>query len=156
MSFFGKLKQGLGIGTAKVELQVPGQIQKASAEIAGKVIITAKSDQQVQSVKLSFIEEYTQGRDENKTTREYTLGKLDLNESFDIKQDEQKVIDFNLPFQLALSSNQSLAEEKGMLGALGKAAVYAKNEKSEFKVKVSVDLLGVALDPCDSQDVHLI
>jgi len=43
-----------------------------------------------------------------------------------------------------------------MLGALGKAAVYAKNEKSEFKVKVSVDLLGVALDPCDSQDVHLI
>ncbi len=156
MSFFGKLKQGLGIGTAKVELQVPGQVEKASAEIAGKVVITAKSDQKVQSIKLAFVEEYTQGRDENKTTREYTLGKLDLNEPFDIKQDEQKVIDFKLPFQLALSSNQSLAEEKGVMGALGKVAVFAKNEKSEFKVKVSVDLLGVALDPSDSQDVHLI
>ncbi|HQF62812.1 MAG TPA: sporulation protein [Anaerolineaceae bacterium] len=156
MSFFGKIKQGLGIGTAKVELQIPGQIPKTSTEVSGKLIITAKSAQKVQSIKIRFVEEYSQGRDADKTTREYVLGTLELTEPFDLQQDERREIEFTLPFQLTLSSNQSLAEGSGVMGALGKVAVFAKNEKSEYKVKASVDLAGVALDPSDTQDIHLV
>ena len=44
MSFFNKLKQGLGISTAKAELQIPATIAKDSTGVNGKVVITAQSD----------------------------------------------------------------------------------------------------------------
>lgn len=156
MSFFSKVKQGLGIGTAKVELQVPGQIVKSSGEVAGKIILTAKSAQKVKSVKVLFVERYTSGRGEDQKTKEYELGKVVLDTPFELQASEVREIEFTLPFQLALSSNQSLAEEKGALGMLGKAAVMAKGEKSEYQVQATVDLEGVALDPSDSKEVRLV
>lgn len=156
MSFFSKIKQGLGIGTAKVELQIPGQISSASQEVAGKIILTAQSDQKVKSIRVIIIERYTTGRGEDKTSKEYELGSLLLPTAFELAKDERHEIDFQLSFKLGLSNNQSLAEEKGVLGALGKAAVFAKAEKSEYEVKVTVDLEGVALDPSDSKPIRLV
>lgn len=156
MSFFNKLKQGLGISTAKAELQIPATIAKDSTGVNGKVVITAQSDQRVKGIKLLFVERYTSGRGDNQETKEIELGKLTLNNSFDIKKDERHEVDFDLPFQLKLSNNQSLAEEKGALGALGKVAMFAQGEKSEYEVKVSVDLEGVAFDPNDIQSIKLI
>lgn len=155
MSFFNKLKQGLGISTAKAELQIPATIAKDSTSVNGKVVIIAQSDQKVKGIKLLFVERYTSGRGDNQETKEIELGKLVLNNSFDIKKDERREVDFDLPFQLKLSSNQSLAEEKGALGALGKVAMFAQGEKSEYEVKVSVDLEGVAFDPNDIQSIKL-
>lgn len=156
MSLFGKLKQGLGIGTAKLELEVPGQVAKSAGEVKGKVVLTGKSDQKVKSIKVRFVEEFTTGRGDDKKTREYELGALTLAEVFDLKKDERREVEFTLPFKLELSSNQSLAEQKGALGALGKVAVFAGGEKSEFFVKATADLDKVALDPDDSKPVRLV
>jgi sporulation-control protein spo0M len=156
MSFFGKIKQGLGIGTARLELEVPGQVAKAGGEVKGKVVLTGKSDQKVKSIKVRLVEEYTTGRGDDKKTREYELGALTLAEAFDLKKDERREVEFTLPFKLELSSNQSLAEQKGALGMLGKAAVFAGGEKSEFFVKATADLDKVALDPDDSKPVRLV
>jgi len=156
VSFFSKIKQGLGIGTASVALQVPGQVAKDSSEIPGKVILTGKSDQKVKSIKVRLIEVYTTGRGEDKKTKEYELGQVELGQPFDLKKDERKEIEFKLPFKLALSGSQSLAEQKGALGALGKMAVFAGNEKSEYQVKAVADLEGVALDPSESTPIRLV
>lgn len=155
MSFFNKLKQGLGISTAKAELQVPPHIAKDSTSVNGKVIITAQSDQKVKGIKLLFVERYTSGRGDKQETQEFELGKLLLNDNFDIKKDERREVAFDLPFQLKLSNNQSLAEEKGAFGALGKVGMFVQGEKSEYEVKVSVDLEGVAFDPNDIQSIRL-
>lgn len=156
MGFFGKIKQGLGLGTVKVELQIPGQVAKDAGQVQGQLALTAQSDQHIKEIKFRFVETYTTGRGDEKKEREYELGTLVLSEPFDMKKDESKTIPFTLPFQIALSSNQSLAEEKGVLGALGKAAVFAKAEKSEYFVKVVVDCAAAALDPSDSKPIHLI
>lgn len=156
MSFFGKIKQGLGIGTASLELTVPGQIGKDSSEIRGKLTLIAKSDQKVKSVKVRLVELYTTGQGENKTTREFVLGDMTLGQPFDLKNEEQKEIEFDLPFSLKLSSTQSLAEKGGVLGALGKAASFASSEKSIYQVRAVADLEGVAIDPNDSKPVRLI
>lgn len=61
MGLFSKLKKGLGIGTAKVELvDVPTQIAKGAQEVSGKVTITAKSDQKVLSVRVAVVETSTE------------------------------------------------------------------------------------------------
>ncbi len=156
MSFLNKIKQGLGIGTAKVTLQIPAQVAKDNAQVEGKVLLTAKSAQKVKSIKLRFVERYTTGRGQEQQTKEYELGVLALNTPFELQADETREIEFALPFQLALSSNQSLAEEKGVLGALGKAAVMAKAEKSEYQIEATADLEGVALDPSDTKEIRLV
>ncbi len=156
MGFFGKLKQGLGIGTIKVELQIPGQVAKADGQVQGKLTMTAQSDQHVQSIKFRFVESYMTGRGEEQKTEEYELGTLVLDTPFDMKKDETKSVDFTLPFQFAASSNQALAEQSGVLGALGKAAVLARAERSEYHVKAVVDCQGVALDPSASKSIRLV
>jgi sporulation-control protein spo0M len=156
MSLFGKLKQGLGIGTAKLELQAPAQVAKDNGEVKGKVILTGKSDQKVKSVTVKMLEVYTTGRGDDEKTKEYELGMVTLSGAFDLKKDERRELEFTLPFQLSLSSNQSLAEKKGALGMLGKAAVFAGGEKSEYQVKAAADLENVALDPDDTKQIRLV
>ena len=156
MGFFNKIKQGLGIGTLKVELQIPGQVAKTEYVIAGQAVLTAKSDQKIKSIKLRMVEMYTTGQGENRTSKEYELGTLVMDAPFEMQGGETRTVDFQLPFQIALSSNQALAEKSGALGALGKAAVFAKGEKSTYAVKITVDLEGVALDPSASKDIHLV
>lgn len=156
MGFLKKIKQGLGIGTLKVELQVPGQLAKTDQQIQGQVVLTAKSEQKIKSIKFRMVERYTTGHGEEQKTKDYELGALVMDTAFEMQGEETKTIDFTLPFRMALSSNQSLAEEKGALGALGKAAVFAKGEKSEYRVTVTVDLEGVALDPSDDKEIRLV
>jgi hypothetical protein len=157
MSFFGKIKQGLGIGTASVELVIPGQVTRDSGQIQGKVALVAKSPQKVKSLKVSITETCTTGTGENRKVREYMLGETAVGDGnpFDLKAEERRELEFTLPFSLKLSSSQALADKDGVLGALGKAAVFASGEKSEFNVKAVADLDGVALDPVDVRHIHL-
>lgn len=156
MSFFSKVKQFMGIGTVSVDLQVPGQVTKDSGQVQGQVVLTAKSDQQVKEIHLRLVEEYTTGRGDEKKTKEYELGTMSLREPFEIKAEEVRTVEFALPYSLQLSSNQSLAQEKGVLGALGKAAVMARNERSEYFVRVEVKLEGTGLSPSDKKDIRLV
>ncbi len=156
MSFFGKIKQGLGIGTAKVELDVPPLFNKDGGNITGKLTITAKSPQKVKSVSVRMYETYTTGRGEDKKVKEYKLGEVVLFDKnpFELRDAEVRELEFSLPFSMKLSSSQSLAQKDGLLGALGKAAVFASSEKSDFRIIATVDLEGVALDPTDSRTIR--
>lgn len=156
MSFFGKIKQGLGIGTASVELDVPPFFSRDGGSIAGKLTITAKSPQKVKSVAVRMYETYTTGRGEDKKVKEYKLGEVVLfeKEPFELKDSEVREVAFSLPFSMKLSSSQSLARKDGVLGALGRAAVFASSEKSDYRINVSVDLEGVALDPTDTKTIR--
>lgn len=157
MSFFGKIKQGLGIGTAGIELTVPGTVDKTSGAVTGSLVITAKSDQKVKAVRLRFTETHTSGSGENRKAREYVLGETVIGDGpFDLRKDERREIAFTLPFSLNQSSAQQLADKGGALGALGKVAVFAANEKSEFYVRAMADLEDVALDPTDVKTIRLI
>lgn len=158
MSFFGKIKQGLGIGTASLEIVMPVQIDKAAGQVTGRLALTGKSDQTVKSVNIKLVELYTHGQGEEKRTKEFVLGELPVykGEPFSLKADERKEMDFVLPFSLKLSGSQSLAQKDGVLGVLGKAAVFASSEKSDFQIRATADLDGVALDPADTKVIKLI
>lgn len=155
MSFFGKIKQGLGIGTASLELDIPQTFSRDGQEFTGKVVLTAKSAQKVKSVKVKMTEHYTSGSGENKTTREYVLGEISLGQSFDLAAEERREIEFKLPYSLKLSSTQALAGKGGVLGAIGKVASMTSNERSSYRIDASADLEGVALDPNDARTITL-
>ena len=155
MGIFSKIKQMLGIGTVSVKLEVAGQFSANDASIKGKVNVTGKSDQEIVKVEYKLEETYSTGRGDDKTSKNYTLGKMEQ-AGFSIKAGEVKSIDFELPFKLLKSSNEELAEKGGVMGGLGKLGKMASAEKSTYKIWCTVDVKGASLDPNDFVELRKV
>ena len=173
MSFFNKIKQGLGLGTLDAKLNVPGQIAGNSGQLEGDFILTAKSDQQIKEVKVKFEmvrkwDETKRRRDSNGHEQSYTsqesqtyeLGNFIDNTPFEMKANEVKTIHFALPFQMIdPRSAADDAIEKGgvsaVLGTISKLASNLRNERLEYRVEGKVDLKDVVFDPGDSKEIYV-
>ncbi|MDA3862527.1 MAG: hypothetical protein PF689_01520 [Deltaproteobacteria bacterium] len=104
-----------------------------------------------------MVEEWSTGRGENKTTKEFVLGELDLVEdNFKIKPGETKDYDFNLKYEFIKSKNDKMKDKGGVNGALGKTGSFLDAEKSVYFVSADVDVKGTALDPGDKQKIKLV
>ena len=156
MGFFQTIKNKLGIGGVSVKLEVPGQTSKTAGQVEGKIILSSKSDQEVTSLKVRFIEEYTTGRGDEKKTKEFELGLVKISQGFTIKSGETKEVPFSLPFSFIKSSNDELKEKGGALGALGKMSAFASNEKSQYFVVADADVKSAALDPSDKKEIRMV
>ncbi len=173
MSFFSKIKQGLGIGTLEAKLNVPGQIAGNSGQIEGDFILTAKSDQQIKEVRVKFEmvrkwEETKHRRDSNghdqsyisHESRTHELGNFSDKTPFEMKANEVKTVHFSLPFQMIdPRSAADEAIEKGgvsaVLGTISKLASNLRNERVEYRVEGHVDLKDVVFDPNDSKEIYV-
>ncbi len=156
MGIFKKFKDKLGIGGVKVELKIPGQIEKQSGMINGTVILTTKSDQEIKDITVQLIEEFSTGRGDDKEEKEFELGEIKIPAGFSITTGETKEIEFSLPFQLVNSNADDLKEMGGALGTLGKLGKFANNEKSSFFVDAEADVVSAALDPSDKKEIKLV
>ncbi len=156
MGFFSNVKNKLGIGGVKVELQVPGQVSKADTSMDGVVVLTTKSEQEVVTIKVKFLEEYTTGRGDDEKEKEFELGVVTIPGGFTIQPGDVKEIPFTLPFQFVKSNADELKEKGGGLGTLGKVAAFANNEKSEYFVDAEADVKSAALDPSDNKEIKVV
>jgi hypothetical protein len=155
MGFFDKIKNALGIGGVKVKLQVPAQVGKDSGTINGKLSFTSKSDKKVKGYSVYLQESYKTGRGDNQQTKEFELGKVTINQGFDMKTGEIKELDFALPFSLIKSANDRLKDQGGVIGGLGKVSGFLDGEKSTYKVHASVSVEGTLLDPSDYKEIKI-
>ncbi len=173
MSFFNKIKQGLGIGTLQAELNVPGQISGTSGRFEGDFILTAKSDQQIKEVKVKFemVRHWdetkhrtdSQGHPENYTSHEtqsFELGNFNDKTPFAMKASEARTIHFAIPFQpinLQGPADAMIAQGGigGVLGTLAKLSSNIRNERFEYRVEGKVDLKDVAIDPKDTKNIFV-
>jgi sporulation-control protein spo0M len=156
MGFFQNIKNKLGIGGVKVELQVPGQVAKNAGQLQGKVVLTSKSDQELLHLKISIKEEYTTGRGDDKKTKTFTLGEVTKQLGYGIKAGETKEIPFDLKFELLKSNSDELKDMGGAMGKLGSLSAFANNEKSTYYVEAEADVKSAALDPSDKKDIKLV
>lgn len=174
MSFFNKIKQGLGFGTLEAKLNVPGQVAGNSGQFEGDFILTAKSDQQIKEVRVKFEmvrhwdetkhRRNSDGKQESYTSHEsqsFELGNYTEKTPFGMKANEVKSIHFTIPFQaINTQSPVEAASEQGavsaVLGTLSKLASTMRNERVEYKVEGHVDLKDVVFDPNDSKNIFIV
>jgi sporulation-control protein spo0M len=153
MGFLSTIKKWFGIGGAKVQLTTPNSLAKDAKTTNGSFTITTKSEVTITKMEVIFEEKYTKGSGDNKTVKEFEWGKTEWNETFVLKAGETKTVDFTLSFDRPLSSTQAMADKGGVVGGIGKAASFLSSEKSEYFVKVDLDVKGAVLDPSDSVQV---
>lgn len=156
MGFFDKVKSKLGIGGVKIDLQVPGQVEKDSRLVEGKLILTTKSVQEVIDIEVKFKEEFTTGRGDEQKTKTFELGAIKLEDTFTIRPGETKEVPFALPFAVLKSNADQLKEMGGAFGAIGKLGKFAKNEQSSYFIQADVDVKAAVLDPTAKKDVKII
>ncbi len=156
MGFFSKIKKGLGIGTAKVELFVEPQYAASSNMINAKMKLTAKSDQHILSLTYKVYQKVTSGTGEDRKVKEYTLGEIELKEPFDIAAGEVQEFDVAVPFVANQSATEALKGMGGALGTLGKIGSVMSDKKIEYYLSAEADAKGVALDPSDTKRINII
>ncbi|MDQ3111502.1 MAG: sporulation protein [Bacteroidota bacterium] len=148
MGFFGKIKQVLGIGTVSVKISATPTFSTSDVEIKGAVVITGKSDQLIESVKIEFEETFTTGSGDKATTKKFELGSVKLN-GFAINKGETKNVVFTLPFSYSKTASERLADKGGVMGGIGKVSGFMQGEKSKFTLIATVDVKGASFDPND-------
>lgn len=156
MGLIAKIKNMLGIGGVSVELQVAKQVSKNEGVINGVVKLSTKSEQEVLTLKIEFIEEYSTGRGDEEKTKEIVLGKISIPCNITIKPGEIKEIPFSLPFEISNSNADDLIAKGGGMGALGKMAKFANKEKSEYFLDAEVDVKSASIDPSDKKEIKLV
>ncbi len=161
MGLFDKVKQALGIGGVKVEISVPDEVKKDNAKVDGVLCFSTKTDQDVQSVRVEFMERYDIGAGAQKRVTRTKRGSVEL-PGFNIKANESKDVSFSLPFSITMSvaeaSAKDLEAKGGMLGALGKLGAMAENSKQgnrRFEVSARVDVKG-SLGAGATKEIKLI
>jgi hypothetical protein len=152
MGIFGKIKQFLGIGTIKMELDMQPTVDLDSKLLTGKLKITGKSDQTIKEIELSFDEDFSTGKGDDKSSSKLNWGKMTL-QGFDIKKDEVKEIEFELPFSYAKSSNEAMADKGGVVGGLGKVGSFLDGEKQKYEITATASVKGVTLLPLVSKEL---
>lgn len=156
MGFLAKIKNMLGIGGVSVKLQAPNQVSKSDALINGVVTLSSKSEQEVLTLKIEFIEEYSTGRGDDEKTKEIKLGSISIPCNLTIRPGQTKEIQFSLPFEISNSNADDLIAKGGGMGALGKMAKFANKEKSEYFLDAEVDVKSASIDPSDRKEIKLI
>ncbi|MBD3362284.1 hypothetical protein GF362_01035 [Candidatus Dojkabacteria bacterium] len=156
VGFFQKVKQWLGIGGVKVKLDVPPEVNSDDNEIKGKLLLTAKSEQHVKSYEIVFEEKWQYKKNGETKYKTIQLGKRVVEEPFDIKEGEEKEIEFSCPFQFAKTMEDELKDKGGVLGAIGSASAFVKGHKSTYWLKATVDVDKTAIDPSANKIINVV
>lgn len=151
----GKVKKWLGIEGVKVELVLPEEVAIRSGVVNGSLRFQSMNPQIVTGIRLVLIERYSRGRGEEKLTDEYLLGKVELNENFEVLPDEVVEREFALPFSLIKSGIDQFGDRNILNGGLATLAKWSRAVKSEYRIEVEARVKGVALNPFDKKSIVL-
>jgi hypothetical protein len=143
MGFWTTIKGWLNIGGIKVKIdEVEPTIHVGLNQIAGKAVLTSKSDKEVLSVTCKVVYEHKYKKDDEEKTETTTLGEERL-EGFSLKAGETR----ELPFAIDYHLDEKLQHSGGVMGAIGKFGAFASGSKDVYSLVVSCKVKGTVLSP---------
>ncbi|NJC24739.1 DUF4139 domain-containing protein [Neolewinella antarctica] len=146
----GKMKQWLGIEGVKLELKVPPEFSADQGLVTGTVRLTSKSPQSVSAIKLTIIEKYTRGRDEDIRVDEYQLGSVVLRQPIMVPGEGVPVsVAFSLAYETVSSPVEAFGNKNFLFKGLAWVAKQSRNASSEFRIEAEAQVQGVGLNPFD-------
>jgi hypothetical protein len=137
MSILGKVKEMLGIVAVKIKIETSPTFMVEDKAIQGKIILTAKHDEQLRIIEVKFEEFYSAGRGSAKSSTKMTLGGTIFDGRY-ILGGQPLVLDFSFPFTYGKSKNEKRIDKGGLMKTIGKVGRFINNEKSKFRIVVTV------------------
>jgi len=172
MGLFKKLKQGMGIGTVSFDLEFPAQVPAASGVIEGTIVLTAKSDQQINDVEVKLEREQTwEERVETfntstnlfdvrweTRTQSTTIAEWKDTTRFTLAEGETKRIPFRLAFP-PMENPYGNAQDSDLWDIVANSLIYGtgwRDARIDFKVIGDADIEDAAFDKGDERIIVLM
>jgi hypothetical protein len=152
---FGGIKKMLGIEGVKIDIEIDQPISKKSSLITGHVKLTTLNESTVIGVALKMVEKYQRGRSNSKLINEYTIGFVELEETFHLDKNDVIMIPFELPFKLNQSEMDKIEDSNFIASGIVKLAKFAKQVKSEYRIEAEAIVTGTKLNPLCKKEVIL-
>lgn len=153
---FGKVKRWLGIEGVKLELILPDEAEREQHEISGRIRFYSMNAQTVRKIRVRLVEKYTRGRLKHRRIDEYKLGEIALEQDIEVPAHEHIEIDFTLPFHLATSEMDDMADKNVLLRGVVGTAKFIKGVKSVYRVEAEAEVKGTALHPFATKEIGLV
>ena len=151
----GKVKNFLGIESVKINLDIPESIPYDIDFIAGKIILTSKSNQTVKSITIKLIERYSRGRGRNKLINEYVAGIVEFKKPFKIRAGKEEIFQFEMPVKIQQSEMDKLGDKNILTKGFVKLAKLFSNVKSDFRMEAMAKVAGNAIPPMTKRVVNV-
>ena len=148
---FGKVKQWLGIEGIKMKIELPEDLSLDTGKVSGDIRFSTMNTQQILGINLKVYERYSRGRRKSKKTSEYLMGETDLDYSFMVYPEEDKIIQFSLPYRIIKSEMDKMADRGGIRGSLAALAKKSRGVTSEYFIVAEAKVAGTRLNPFDKQ-----
>ena len=141
------IKKVLGIEGLKMDVSIQSKIDKNAGIITGVIKLTTLRDTQVSGITIKVMEKYSRGRGKNLLVNEYVMGIKQLKQHISVKKNEEKFVDFEVPFQFVKSEMDQWQDQNFLMRGLISMAKKAKGVKSEFYVLAEAHEVGTKLSP---------
>jgi len=151
----GKVKNFLGIESVKIKLEVPEVIPYDIDFLTGKIILSSKTTQKVNSITIKLIERYVRGRGHNKLINEYVAGIVQFDKPFKIHAGEEVAFQFEMPVKIQLSEMDKLGDKNLLIKGFVKLAKLFSNVKSEFRIEATAKVAGSAIPPLTKRNIKV-
>lgn len=151
----GKVKQWLGIEGVKLELLIPEGQTLATGSISGTMRFQSMNPQTVTGIRVVLIERYSRGRKEELRIDEYELGRLEIQDTFDVIPDHPIERQFTLKFEALESDVDRWGNRNPLNRQIARAARWLRKAESQYRVEAEAKVKGVALNPFDKKTVEL-
>ena len=152
---FQKIKDILGLEGVEIELKVPDSIHESMDNLTGVLLLRSQSDKHVHGVNVRLIEKYRRGRDESALINDYLLGEIQLELDMHIHKDEEREIEFHLPFNFLKSDIDKLADSNLISRPFIKLAKWLKNVKSDYRIEATAYVTGIKLNPIVVEKIEI-
>lgn len=141
------LKKVLGIEGLKMDVSIEGKIDKNAGKVVGVIKLTTLRDTQVSVITIKVMEKYKRGRGKNQLVNEYVMGIKQLKQHISVKKNEEKFVDFEVPFQYVKSEMDQWQDQNFIMKGLISVAKKVKGVSSEFYVLAEAQEVGTKLSP---------
>jgi hypothetical protein len=141
------LKKVLGIEGLKMDVSIEGKIDKNAGKVVGVIKLTTLRDTQVSGITIKVMEKYKRGRGKNQLVNEYVMGIKQLKQHISVKKNEEKFLDFEVPFQYVKSEMDQWQDQNFIMKGLISVAKKVKGVSSEFYVLAEAQEVGTKLSP---------
>lgn len=141
------LKKVLGIEGLKMDISIEGKINKNAGKIVGVIKLSTLRDTQVSGITIKVMEKYKRGRGKNQLVNEYEMGIKQLKQHISVKKNEEKFVEFEVPFQYVKSEMDQWQDQNFIMKGLISVAKKVKGVSSEFYVLAEAQEVGTKLSP---------
>jgi len=170
MGLFGKLKENLGHGGIKVQLQAPASVSMSDASFPVTVTLTASDQQQtIENVKVeitarSYDQSFSTSNNNPPTTQsqEHMVAEANYAQAFTIMPGETKSVPLTIIMNQGAAAAAQLPEGSGMAqvaGAFQKLQSLSETMNStsyQYTIEASAKIQGITLGPAYNQPIQIL